>query len=77
MIVIKGHTENTWWIFKNNDNSVIRHGYTPLGSTTQSGLSNSETFINEIDWANRLLDFNITGKTSENIVLSGNTWVVI
>lgn len=77
MIEIKGHTENTWWIFKNNDNSIIRYGDTPVGSVTQSGLSNKETFTIEVDWANRLLDFSITGDTSENIVLSGNTWVVI
>jgi hypothetical protein len=77
MIEIKGHTEHTWWVFKNNDESVIRHGYTPVGSITQSGLSNKETFTVEVEWANRLLDFNITGKTSENITLSGGTWVVI
>ena len=77
MIEIKGHTENTWWILKNDDNSVIRCGDTPVGSITQSGLSNKELFTVELDWANRLLGFNITGNTSENIILSGNTWVVM
>jgi hypothetical protein len=77
MIEIKGHTEKTWWVVKSVDELTINYGYTPVGSVTQSGLSNLETFIVEVDWANRLLDFGITGDTSENIILSGGTWSVM
>jgi hypothetical protein len=46
--------------------------------TTQSGLDTKEEFTDELTWANQLLKrYNITGDTSDNIVLSGNTWIKI
>jgi hypothetical protein len=77
ILELKGHTEDTWWIVKKSDNSVIRYGFTPVGYRMQSGLDVKETFISEVGWANRLLGFNITGNTSENIILNGDTWVVM
>jgi hypothetical protein len=77
MIEIKGHIVDTWWIMKSVDETIIRSGLVTVGSQVQSGLSNKEVFTVEINWANRLLDFNITGDTSENITLSGGTWVVV
>jgi len=76
MIEIKGHTEDIWWIIKKIDNSVIHYGLTPFGLVTQSGLDEKEEFTDELTWAKELLKtYNITGNTSDNIVLSGNTWV--
>lgn len=76
---IKGHTEDTWWIVKKTDNSVIHYGLTPVGYITNSGLDEMETFTVELNWANKLLDYNlvITGETSENIIYTGGTWSVI
>jgi hypothetical protein len=76
MIEIKGYTEDVWWIIKKNDNSVIHHGLTPVGMITQSGLDEKETFSEELIWANTLLSrYSITATTSDDIVLSGGTWV--
>lgn len=76
MIEIKGHTEDIWWIIKKRDNSVIHHGITPVNMITQSGLDEKETFTDELIWANTLLNrYSITATTSDNIVLSGDTWV--
>lgn len=79
MVEINGHTEYTWWIVGNNDYSVVRYGGVPVGSVMQSGLSNIQTFTSEVDWANKLLDYNliITGETSENIVYTGGTWSIV
>lgn len=79
MVEIKGHTENTWWIVGNNDYSVVRYGEVAVGSIMQSGLSNLQSFTSEVDWANKLLDYNlvITGETSENIVYTGGTWSIV
>ena len=76
MVEIKGHTEDTWWIIKKIDDSIIHYGLTPLGMTTQSGLDTKEEFTDELTWANQLLKrYNITGDTSNNIILSGGTWI--
>jgi hypothetical protein len=76
MIEIKGYTEDVWWIIKKSDNSVIHHGLTPVGMITQSGLDEKETFSEELIWANTLLSrYSITATTSDDIVLSGGTWV--
>lgn len=76
MIEIKNHLVDTWWIIKKSDNSVIHHGITPVGLVTQSGLDEKETFSEELVWANTLLSrYSITATTSDNIVLSGDTWV--
>jgi hypothetical protein len=76
MIEIKNHLVDTWWIIKKSDNSVIHHGITPVGLVTQSGLDEKETFSDELIWANTLLSrYSITATTSDNIVLSGGTWV--
>lgn len=76
MVEIKGHIVDIWWIIKKNDNSVIHYGLTPVGLVTQSGLDEKEEFTDELTWANELLkSYNITGDTSDNIVLSGGTWV--
>jgi hypothetical protein len=64
MIEIKGHTEDTWWIIKKRDNSVIHYGLTPVGLVTQSGLDEKETFTNELDWQNQLLKYGITATTN-------------
>jgi hypothetical protein len=43
---------------------------------TQSGLDEKETFSEELIWANTLLSrYSITATTSDDIVLSGGTWV--
>jgi hypothetical protein len=76
MIEIKGYTEDVWWIIKKSDNSVIHYGLTPVGMITQSGLDEKETFSGELIWANTLLSrYSITATTSDDIVLSGDTWV--
>lgn len=76
MVEIKNHLVDTWWIIKKRDNSVIHHGITPVGLVTQSGLDEKETFTEELIWANTLLNrYSITATTSDNIVLSGDTWV--
>lgn len=76
MVEIKGHLVDTWWIIKKNDNSVIYHGMTSVGLETKSGLDTKQEFTDELTWANELLkSYNITGDTSDNIVLSGDTWV--
>ena len=76
MVEIKGHLVDTWWIIKKNDNSVIHHGLTHVGLVTQSGLDTKQEFTDELTWANELLkSYSITATTSDNIVLSGNTWV--
>ena len=76
MVEIKGHLVDTWWIIKKNDNSVIHYGMTSVGLVTRSGLDTKQEFTDELTWANELLKtYNITGNTSDNIVLSGNTWV--
>ena len=76
MVEIKGYTEDIWWIIKKRDNSVIHCGLTPVGMITQSGLDEKETFSDELIWANTLLSrYSITATTSDNIVLSGDTWV--
>jgi len=76
MVEIKGYTEDVWWIIKKSDNSVIHHGLTPVGMITQSGLDEKETFSEELIWANTLLSrYSITATTSDDIVLSGGTWV--
>lgn len=77
MVEIKGHIVDTWWIIKKNDDSVIHHGMTPVGMVTQSGLDVKEEFTDELGWANSLLNYGITATTSENIVLSGDSWVKI
>ena len=77
MVEIKGHTEDIWWIIKKRDNSVIHHGLTPFGLVTQSGLDEKEEFTDEMIWANELLKYSITADTSDNIILSGNTWIKI
>ncbi len=74
MLEIKNHTVDTWWIIKKYDNSIIHHGVTPVGMVTQSGLDEKEEFIDELTWANSLLRYNITATTSNNIVLSGDSW---
>jgi hypothetical protein len=44
--------------------------------TTQSGLDTKEEFTDELTWANQLLKrYNITGDTSNNIILTGGTWI--
>ena len=76
MVEIKGHLVDTWWIIKKNDNSVIHYGMTSVGLVTRSGLDTKQEFTDELTWANELLKtYNITGDTSDNIVLSGGTWV--
>ena len=76
MIEIKNHLVDTWWIIKKNDNSVIHYGITPVGLVTQSGLDEKETFTEELIWANTLLNrYSISATTSDNIVLSVDTWV--
>jgi hypothetical protein len=77
ILELKGHTEDTWWIVKKTDNSLIHYGLTPVGRRMQSGLDEKETFTSELNWANKLLDYDliITGETSENIVYTGGTWV--
>ena len=75
MIEIRNHLVDTWWILKNHDNSIIHHGLTPVGLVTQSGLDEKEEFIDELIWANKLLKYGITADTSDNIVLSGDTWI--
>lgn len=77
MIEIKGHLVDTWWIIKNTSDSIIHHGLTPVGMVTQSGLDIKQEFTDELSWANELLNYSITGNTSENITLNGNTWVVV
>tara|TARA_R110002110_G_C13176544_1_gene693163 strand:- start:245 stop:388 length:144 start_codon:yes stop_codon:yes gene_type:complete len=44
ILELKGHTEDTWWIVKKTDNSVIRYGFTPFGRGMQSGMDEIETF---------------------------------
>jgi len=76
MIEIKGHIVDTWWVIKKNDDSVIHHGLTPVGMITQSGLDIKEEFTDELIWANELLKiYSITATTTDNIILSGNTWI--
>jgi hypothetical protein len=76
MVEIKGHVVDTWWIIKKNDNSVIHHGMTSVGLVTRSGLDTKQEFTDELTWANELLkSYSITATTSDNIVLSGDTWV--
>lgn len=75
MVEIKNHTVDTWWIIKKFDNSIIHHGMTPVGMVTQSGLDTKEEFTDELLWANNLLRYGITATTSEDIVLSGDTWI--
>ena len=54
----------------------LHHGLTPVGMITQSGLDEKETFSEELIWANTLLSrYSITATTSDDIVLSGGTWV--
>jgi len=79
ILELKGHIEDTWWIVKKSDNSLIHYGLTPVGQRMQSGLDEKETFTSEVDWANRLLDYNIviTGRTTENIIYTGGTWVSV
>ena len=77
ILELKGHTEDTWWIVKKTDNSVIRYGFTPFGRRMQSGMDEIETFTSELSWSNRLLDYDliITGETTDNIIYTGGTWV--
>jgi hypothetical protein len=76
MVEIKGHIVDTWWIIKKNDDSVIHHGMTSVGLVTRSGLDTKQEFTDELTWANELLkSYSITATTSDNIVLSGDTWV--
>jgi hypothetical protein len=77
MLEVKGHTVDTWCIMRKSDNSVIHYDYVPIGSQMQSGLDIKQTFETEIEWANKLLIYNITAETSSNIVLNeaGNMWI--
>ena len=76
MIEIKGNIVDTWWVIKKNDDSVIHHGLTPVGMSTQSGLDIKEEFTSELIWANELLKtYSITATTTDDIILSGGTWV--
>jgi hypothetical protein len=77
MVEIKGHIEDTWWVIKRTDNSIIKYGLTTVGNITQSGLDEKQTFTSELNWANSLLDYDliITGETTDNIIYTGGTWV--
>jgi hypothetical protein len=70
MIEIKNRLVDTWWIIKKNDDSVIHYGLTPVGMVTSSGLDVAEEFTDELEWANKLLKYNITAGTTDNITLN-------
>jgi len=67
MVELIDHTEDTYWICRKTDNSIIHHGMVvienvELGvkrSIVQSGLDILETFLDRKDWIARLLELGI------------------
>ncbi len=58
-VEIKDQTQDTWWIARKTDNSIIHYGMVEVGETMESGLDILETFLNEEDWLARLLELGI------------------
>ncbi len=58
-VEIKDQTQDTWWIARKTDNSIIHYGMVEVGEIMESGLDILETFLNEEDWLARLLELGI------------------
>ena len=51
--------QNIWFIAKNNDNSIIHYGFAGAGTDMSVGQPIIETFNNEQDYLNRLIELNV------------------
>ena len=51
---------DTWFIAKNEDNSVIHYGYCPANTELDTGQPIVEEYDNEADWLVRLTELGIT-----------------
>ena len=58
-MVIRNEITTKWWIAYNEDKSVVHNGVTEVGSETSFGQPLCETFNNEQDYLNRLIELNI------------------
>jgi len=52
-------TEDTWFIARNEDLTIIHYGFAPKGTDIDTGQPIVEEFDNEADWLARLLELNI------------------
>lgn len=59
-VEIKDQTQDTWWIARKTDDSIITYGMVEVGQVMESGLDILETFLNEADWLERLAELGIT-----------------
>ena len=59
MVRVEGHIEDTYWIIKNNDNSIIHYGLVTVGSNVESGLDNFEVFTIKESWVDRLTNLGV------------------
>jgi hypothetical protein len=59
-VEIRDQTEDTYWIARKNDNSIIHYGLVEVGDVMESGLDILETFLIEAEWLARLAELGIT-----------------
>lgn len=56
---IKDHTEDTYWIARSDDNSIIHYGLLKVDNVMNSGQDVLETFLSKSDCNTRLLELGI------------------
>ena len=59
MAKLENHIVDTWFIAKNENNTVIHYGLCEVGQVTETGQPILETYENESDWLNRLGELEI------------------
>lgn len=50
---------DTWFIARNEGNTIIHHGFAGVGTDLSPGQPIVETFSTEEEWRNRLIELNI------------------
>ena len=53
-------TEDTWFIARNEDSTIVHYGFSPKGTDIDTGQPVVEEFNNKADWLARLLELGIT-----------------
>ena len=53
-------TEDTWFIARNEDSTIVHYGFAPEGTDIDTGQPVVEEFNNRADWLARLLELGIT-----------------
>ena len=59
MAGISGHTEDTYWIARSEDNSVIHYGLVLIGDIMETGQPILESFTDKQEWIARLSELGI------------------